>query len=177
MAIIWPGQIYGALKQNGVHPITLLSPWTGTTDLQKGVFGNTAGMVWTQSDRNAKETPPIVLPKVRSLSDLYKTVGPAYRGEEGFLKEAKNRLVGTITLIPFEMGILTVISSFIALHTAGVFHYAFHNAPDLSNLEHTMRGHETPYSVPPMVEELKISPSLPSFSDSISPLNTPLLRK
>jgi hypothetical protein len=149
MTIIWPGQIIGALANNGsvsslLSKQSLLKGIAHLTPLNWMLFENTAFMVWTQSDRGAGATPEDTLllrflreKAVSNFSEFYQAMKAIYtgvhittdgkiepnKGREAlkyFLDETKNRFVGFLSLIPFEIANLSMLSSFVALLPHGV---------------------------------------------------------
>ncbi len=135
MAIIWPGQIFGWMREQaktGAVSNIFNAPYT--------IFFHTFFMVWTQSDRGAGNTPDVdsaesKAPKKlwnwvdRALTKTPRPVGDwsrnllestlpalsmiqeAYRGKNGFWKENGQRFVGFLSIIPLEVLSLTLMES------------------------------------------------------------------
>lgn len=121
MAIIWPGQVFGSLK-NG-EPLSLEtalhSPHLVMYKIPVTVLYHTLFMVWTQSDRGAASTPHVELPKPQNAKEFFVAVAKAYtggeelnrKGYETFKRETMERFMGFASIIPLEVLHLSLITS------------------------------------------------------------------
>ena len=137
MAIVWPGQIFGWMREQA-----RMGAEANFSNAPYPIYFHTLFMVWTQSDRGAGNTPEAEVanaeskaPKKlwnwvdRALAKTPKPMGPwgrnllestlpalagikeAYQGKDGFWKENGRRLVGFLSIIPLEIMSLTLLES------------------------------------------------------------------